>query len=52
MGEGRRAVTQLVKDRRSDEAPKPVARHFAKEITQPPAIKPKVDQPRGDIDEV
>jgi hypothetical protein len=52
MGEGRRAVAQLAEDRGADEAPKPVSRDLAKEITQPPAIKPKVHQPCGDIDEV
>ena len=52
MGEGRRAVAQLAEDRGADEAPKPVSRNLAKEITQPPAIKPKVHQPCGDIDEV
>ena len=52
MGEGRRAVAQFAEDHRADEAPKPVSRDFAEEITQPPAIKPKVHQPCGDIDEV
>ena len=52
MGEGRRAVAQLAKNRRADEAPKPGSRDLAEEITQPPAIKPKVHEPCGDIDEV
>jgi hypothetical protein len=52
MGEGRRAVAQLAEHRRGDEAPQPVSRDFAEEITQPPAIEPKVDEPGGDIDEV
>ena len=52
MGEGRRAVAQLAEDRRADEAPKPVSGDFAEEIAQPPAIKPKVREPCGDIDEV
>jgi hypothetical protein len=52
MGEGRRAVAQLAEDRRADEAPKPVSGDFAEEIAQPPAIKPKVHEPCGDIDEV
>ena len=52
IGEARRAVAQFAEDRRADEAPQPVARDFAEEIAQPPAIKAKVHEPCGDIDEV
>jgi hypothetical protein len=52
MDEARRAVAQFVADCRADEAPEPVTWNFAEEIAQPPAIKAKVHDPCGDIDEV
>jgi len=51
-GEARRAVAQLAEDRPADEAPEPVSRDFAEQVTQPPAIKAEVHEPGGDIDEV
>jgi len=52
VGEGRRAVAQFTEDGRADKAPEPVSRDLAEEIAQPPAIKPEVHEPCGDIDEI
>src|SRR5262245_51719414 len=45
-------VAQLVENRRSDQAPEPVPRDRAEQLTKPAAVKAEVDQPRSDVDEV